>query len=157
MPELMTRATNEFGLFGITITIIGWLLAASFILVACAAIGAEFDASDARWLMGLKVRFGLVDPGHEVARSRACGTARRGLTSADLLALIRVLINWLIMSAAVWIATALVPGIDRDRRSGTYLVDLSALRPGQRRAGPGAVLAGRLPVLDPTSAAPRSW
>ena len=34
MPELMTRATNEFGLFGITITIIGWLLVASFILVA---------------------------------------------------------------------------------------------------------------------------
>ena len=47
MPQIMTRATNEFGLFGITITIIGYLLAASFVLVSCAAIGAEFDASDA--------------------------------------------------------------------------------------------------------------
>ena len=44
MPDVMTRATNEFGLFGVTITLIGWLLAASFILVATTAIGAEFDS-----------------------------------------------------------------------------------------------------------------
>ena len=47
MPTIMTRATHEFGLFGITITLIGYLLAVSFVLVACVAIGAEFDASDA--------------------------------------------------------------------------------------------------------------
>ena len=120
LPSVMARATNEFGLFGITITLIGYLLAASFVLVACAAIGAEFDASDASWLMAMKVRFRLVDPGRElpVAESAA---ARRGLTSSDLLALIRVLKNWLIMTAAVWIATALVPGIDVHGGFGTYL------------------------------------
>ena len=124
MPGLMDRATNEFGLFGITITIIGWLLAAAFILVAAAVIGAEFDASDARWLRLLKVRFGLVDPGHEVVETATSETAAaetRGLTSGDLLALIRVLINWLIMMAAVWIATAVVPGIHVTGGLATYL------------------------------------
>ena len=71
MPDVMTRATNEFGLFGVTITLIGWLLAASFILVAATAIGAEFDSSDAPWLVRLKVRFGLVDPAAEAPDSRA--------------------------------------------------------------------------------------
>lgn len=46
MPAVMTRATDDFGLFGITITLIGYLLAASFVLVACAAVGAELDARD---------------------------------------------------------------------------------------------------------------
>ena len=119
MPAIMTRATNEFGLFGITITLIGYLLAASFVLVACAAVGAEFDASNVPWVMALKVRFKLMDPGREVPLTEPAG--RRGLTSGDLLALIRVLKNWLIMSAAVWIATAVVPGIDVHGGLGTYL------------------------------------
>ena len=120
MPDLMTRATEEFGLFGITITLIGWLLAAAFILVASTAIGAEFDASDARWLVGLKVRFELTDP-HVEAPARTLQTDLGGLTSEDLVALIRVLINWLIMTAAFWIATALVPGIHVTGGLGTYL------------------------------------
>ena len=120
MPELMTRATEDFGLFGITITLIGWLLAAAFILVTSTAIGAEFDASDAPWLVRLKVRFGLVDPQAE-APVEIAATDRQGLTSGDLLALVRVLINWLIMTAAVWFATAVLPGIDVSGGLGTYL------------------------------------
>lgn len=120
MPAIMARATNEFGLFGITITLIGYLLAASFVLVACAAIGAEFDASDADWLMAVKVRFKLTDPGRELPVADSAD-ARRGLSSGDLLALIRVLKNWLIMTAAVWIATWLVPGIDVRGGLGAYL------------------------------------
>jgi putative membrane protein len=96
------------------------LLAASFVLVACAAIGAEFDASDASWLTALKVRFKLVDPGRGLPVTEP-GGARRGLTSGDLLAVIRVLKNWLIMTAAVWIATAVVPGIDVHGGLATYL------------------------------------
>jgi membrane protein len=119
MPDVMTRATNEFGLFGVTITLIGWLLAASFILVASTAIGAEFDASGAPWLVRLKVRFGLVDPAAEAPV--AIATERLGLTSGDLAALTRVLVNWLIMIAAVWIATAVVPGIQVNGGLGTYL------------------------------------
>ena len=119
MPDVMTRATNEFGLFGVTITLIGWLLAASFILVAATAIGAEFDSSDAPWLVRLKIRFGLVDPAAEAPVTIA--TERLGLTSGDLAALTRVLVNWLIMIAAVWIATAVVPGIVVNGGLGTYL------------------------------------
>ena len=119
MPDVMTRATNEFGLFGVTITLIGWLLAASLVLVAATAIGAEFDSSDAPWLVRLKVRFGLVDPASEAPV--AIATERLGLTSGDLAALTRVLVNWLIMMAAVWIATAVVPGIDVTGGLGTYL------------------------------------
>jgi membrane protein len=120
MPQIMTNATNNFGLFGITITLIGYLLALSFVLVSCAAIGAEFDASNAPWLVALKVRFRLMDPGVDPPVEEPAA-ARRGLTSGDLLALIRVLKNWLIMSAAVWIAAALVPGIDVHGGFGTYL------------------------------------
>ena len=119
MPDVMTRATNEFGLFGVTITLIGWLLAASFILVATTAIGAEFDSSGAPWLVRLKVRFGLVDPAAEAPV--VVTTERLGLTRADLEALTRVLVNWLIMIAAVWIATAVVPGIVVNGGLGTYL------------------------------------
>ena len=119
MPDVMTRATNEFGLFGVTITLIGWLLAASFILVATTAIGAEFDSSDAPWLVRLKVRFDLVDPAAEAPV--AISTERLGLTRGDLAALTRVLVNWLIMIAAVWIATAVVPGIVVNGGLGTYL------------------------------------
>jgi uncharacterized membrane protein YvlD (DUF360 family)/uncharacterized BrkB/YihY/UPF0761 family membrane protein len=119
MPDVMTRATNEFGLFGVTITLIGWLLAASFILVAATAIGAEFDSSDAPWLVRLKVRFGLVDPAAEAPVT--ISTERLGLTRSDLAALTRVLVNWLIMIAAVWIATAVVPGIVVNGGLGTYL------------------------------------
>ena len=147
MPDVMTRATNEFGLFGVTITLIGWLLAASFILVATTAIGAEFDSSDAPWLVRLKVRFGLVDPAAEAPV--AIATERLGLTRGDLAALTRVLVNWLIMIAAVWIATAVVPGIVVNGGLGTYLAISLALRSRQRRAGPGPLLAGRLAVLAP--------
>jgi membrane protein len=119
MPDVMTRATNEFGLFGVTITLIGWLLAASFILVAATAIGAEFDSSNVPWLVRLKIRFGLVDPAAEAPVT--ISTERLGLTRDDLAALTRVLVNWLIMIAAVWIATAVVPGIVVNGGLGTYL------------------------------------
>ena len=122
MPQLMTKATNEFGLFGITITIIGWLLVASFILVACAALGAEFDASDAPWLVRLKARFQLVDPGHGDLAAAPAETQRRGLTSADLEALVRGLTNWLVLVAAVWLATVVVPGIHVTGGVLSYLV-----------------------------------
>ena len=62
MPPLVTRYTNQFGLFGITIALIGWLLVASGIVVAAAAIGAEFDASREPWAVRLKTRYHLLDP-----------------------------------------------------------------------------------------------
>ena len=122
MPGVMTRATEDFGLFGVTITLLGWLLAAAGILIACAVMGAQFDSSDAPWLVQLKRRFALTDPGagepaEPVAEPREVG----GLTNSDLLAIGHVLVNWSIMAAAVWVATAVVPGITVNGGLGTYL------------------------------------
>ena len=120
MPELITQYTNEFGLFGITITIIGWLMAAAFLVVSAAAIGAEFDASDAYWALRLKVRFRLLDP-REAVPVIPAGRDPRGLNADDVRALFRVMVNWLIMTGAVWMATAVVPGINVSGGFWTYL------------------------------------
>jgi membrane protein len=119
MPELVTASVEDFGLFGITISLIGWLLAASFVIVASTAIGAEFDASRNPWTWRLKQRFRLYDPAHPVPEPDAAEPG--GLSSGDLLVLVRLLVNWLITSAAVWAATALIPGIDVEGGLVTYL------------------------------------
>jgi len=110
MPSLVARYTNQFGLFGITIAIIGWLLAISGVLVASAAIGAEFDRCRAAWALRLKARFGLTDPTLEPLTPLGPDEAS-GLSGADVLMLVRVLVNLLVIAAAVWVAAAVVPGI----------------------------------------------
>ena len=120
MPPLVERYTNEFGLFGITMALIGWLLAASYILVVCTVFGAEFDASDGRWIRKVKVRFGLLDPNLEPVDLDSDVNAG-GLTAGDILAIVRVLVNWLIMTAAVWVATLVVPGLHVSGGFLTYL------------------------------------
>ncbi len=110
MPQLIERYTNQFGLFGITIAIIGWLLAVSVVLVASTAIGVEFDRSRAPWALHLKERFGLADPRLEPPAPLGPDELA-GLTGTDLLMLARVLVNWLVITAAVWVATAVIPGI----------------------------------------------
>jgi uncharacterized membrane protein YvlD (DUF360 family)/uncharacterized BrkB/YihY/UPF0761 family membrane protein len=122
MPGVMARATADFGLFGVTITLLGWLLAAAGIVVACTVMGAQFDSSDAPWLVQLKKRFGLTDPtAGELAEPEVEQREVSGLTSDDLLAIVHVLVNWSIMAAAVWVATAVVPGIEVSGGVGAYL------------------------------------
>ena len=120
MPPLVEQYTNEFGLFGITMAMIGWLLAVCAVLVASAAIGAEFDASRAPWAVSLKVRYNLLDPQGEVPEVSE-EAQESGLNAGDLLMLVRVLANWLVIAAAVWVATAVVPGIDVPGGFVTYL------------------------------------
>ena len=120
MPSLVARYTNQFGLFGITIAIIGWLLAVSVVLVASTAIGVEFDRSRAPWALHLKERYRLADPRHE--RPAPLGPDEvSGLTGTDLLMLARVLVNWLVITAAVWVATAVVPGVEVSGGLRTFL------------------------------------
>jgi len=111
MPTLIERYTNEFGLFGITIAIIGWLLAVCGVLVVSTAIGAEFDESQAPWALRIKAKYGLVDPDRPVP-APTVETQAPGLNSGDLLMLVRVLINWLVLAVAVAAATLIVPGIN---------------------------------------------
>jgi uncharacterized membrane protein YvlD (DUF360 family) len=120
MPELMNQYTNDFGLFGVTIALIGWLLGVTGFIVASAAVGAEFDRSTAPWALRLKARFRLADPALPAPQPPAVQPAT-GLTSDDLVLLARVLANWLVMAGAVWVATWLVPGIEVHGGLGTYL------------------------------------
>ena len=120
MAPLVTQYTAEFGLFGITIALIGWLLVASVVLVSCTAIGAEFDASQGPFIRMVKTRLRLHDPGNEPPLDEQTFVGA-GLTRADVVMLVRVLANWMVMAAAVWVATALLPGIHVHGGFVTYL------------------------------------
>lgn len=110
MPDLILQYANQFGLFGITITLIGWLLVAACLVVGAATVGAEFDASDAHWALRTKVRCHLLDPA-EPTPVVPPGRDPRGLNADDVRSLVRLLVNWSIMAGAVWAATTVVPGI----------------------------------------------
>lgn len=111
MPETVERYTHEFGLFGVTIALIGWLLVMAFILVAAAAVGAQFDVCLAPWAVYLKTRFKLEDPAL-VRPEPSEADLGSGMTTDDIRLVIRVLGSWAILTAAVWAATAVVPGIE---------------------------------------------
>ena len=110
MSPLMTQYTERFGLFGITVALIGWLLAASMVLVSSTTIGAEFDASQGPVFRRVKTRLRLHDPGIDLPLEDEDMAA--GLSKDDVVMIIRVLSNWMVMAVAVWVATALLPGIE---------------------------------------------
>lgn len=111
MPDTMERYTQQFGLFGVTIALIGWLLAVAFILVGSAAVGAQFDVCLAPWALYLKTRFKLEDP--DLLRPEPTeADLTAGMTADDIRLVIRVIGSWGILTAAVWAATIVVPGID---------------------------------------------
>jgi uncharacterized BrkB/YihY/UPF0761 family membrane protein/uncharacterized membrane protein YvlD (DUF360 family) len=141
MPELIDRYTKEFGLFGVTIALIGWLLVIAFILVGSAAVASEFDASLAPWAVALKTRFRLEDPALERPAPTAEDLAG-GLTGDDIRLAIRVLGSWGILAAAVWAATLVLPGIAVPGGFSTYLTVSLAL-------GLVSALLGALPRLLP--------
>ncbi|HEY2879130.1 phage holin family protein [Nocardioides sp.] len=111
MPDLMERYTKEFGLFGITIVLIGWLLIVSGVIVVSAAVGAEFDESNALWAVTLKTRFHLLDPARPPPEADE-GALTSGLLRADVVLLVRVAVNWAVLTVGVAVATVIVPGID---------------------------------------------
>ena len=49
MPRLMTSYSERYGLFGVTIALVGWLLCISFILVASTVVAGEFDRAPEAW------------------------------------------------------------------------------------------------------------
>ena len=49
MPRLMTSYSERYGLFGVTIALVGWLLCISFILVASAVVAGELDRAPEAW------------------------------------------------------------------------------------------------------------
>jgi uncharacterized membrane protein YvlD (DUF360 family) len=121
MPQTVERYTQQFGLFGVTIALIGWLLAIAFILVGAAVVGAEFDTCLAPWAVAVKTRFRLEDPA-VVRPEPSEADLQAGMTVDDIRLVIRVLGSWGILAAAVWVATIVVPGIDVPGGFTAYLV-----------------------------------
>lgn len=59
MPRLLETYSIRYGLFGVTLALVGWLLAISFIVVASAVVSSEFDRAPEPWARALRVRLGL--------------------------------------------------------------------------------------------------
>ena len=59
MPPLMTSYSVRYGLFGVTIALVGWLLCVCLILISVTIVAAEADRSSAPWAVRLRE---LVDP-----------------------------------------------------------------------------------------------
>ena len=54
MPALMTSYSDRYGLFGVTIALVGWLLCISFIIVASTVVAAELDRAPESWATRLR-------------------------------------------------------------------------------------------------------
>jgi membrane protein len=59
MPRLLDTYSDRYGLFGVTLALVGWLLCVALILVIATVVAAEFDRSQGRFASHFRVRFGL--------------------------------------------------------------------------------------------------
>jgi membrane protein len=77
MPRLMETYSERYGLFGVTLALVGWLLAIAVILVASAVVAAEFDRAPEAWAHRLRTRLGI-EPWTTAGRPLDVGPAQRG-------------------------------------------------------------------------------
>lgn len=61
MPRLMETYSDRYGLFGVTVALVGWLLCISFIVVAATVVAAEFDRAPQPWARAVRRRLGIRD------------------------------------------------------------------------------------------------
>jgi membrane protein len=59
MPRLMETYSQRYGLFGVTLGLVGWLLAIAVIIVASAVVAAEFDRAPEPWARHLRQSSGI--------------------------------------------------------------------------------------------------
>jgi membrane protein len=62
MPRLMATNSERYGLFGVTLSLIGWLLCIAIVVVAVTAIATEFDRAPEPWARRLRARLGVEPP-----------------------------------------------------------------------------------------------
>ena len=67
MPRLMESYSERFGLFGVTLALVGWLLSIALIVVAATVVAAEFDRAPEPWASRLRVRMGVESLDHSPA------------------------------------------------------------------------------------------
>ena len=61
MPPLMESYSARYGLFGVTIALVGWLLCVAFLVVASTVVAAELDRAPERWAQRFRGFLGIVD------------------------------------------------------------------------------------------------
>ena len=62
MPRVMEANSERYGLFGVTLSLVGWLLCISFIVVAATTVAGEFDRAPEHWARRLRARLRLELP-----------------------------------------------------------------------------------------------
>jgi membrane protein len=58
MQRLITSYVARYGLFGVTVALVGWLLCIAFIVVATTVVAAELDRAPEPWARWLRVKLG---------------------------------------------------------------------------------------------------
>jgi membrane protein len=56
MPQLFETYSRRYGLFGVTLALVGWLLCVSVIVVAATVVAAQFNRADEAWATRLRTR-----------------------------------------------------------------------------------------------------
>jgi membrane protein len=56
MPRLMESYSQRFGLFGVTLALVGWLLSIALIVVTATVVASEFDRAQEPWARHLRRR-----------------------------------------------------------------------------------------------------
>ncbi|MGZ4566665.1 MAG: YhjD/YihY/BrkB family envelope integrity protein [Blastococcus sp.] len=54
MPRLITSYSDRYGLFGVTLALVGWLLCISLIVIVATVVAAEFDRAPEPWAQRLR-------------------------------------------------------------------------------------------------------
>ncbi|WP_442914768.1 YhjD/YihY/BrkB family envelope integrity protein [Kribbella sp. CCNWLY201] len=71
MPRMMGTNSERYGLFGVTLALVTWLLCISLILVIATVIGAEFDRSQGRLARQVRSWLGTdAGPGQTISPSK---------------------------------------------------------------------------------------
>jgi membrane protein len=58
MPGLLETYNHRYGLFGVTLALVGWLLCIAMIIVAASVVAGELDRSPERWARRVRVAVG---------------------------------------------------------------------------------------------------
>lgn len=58
MPRLMESYSERYGLFGVTLSLVGWLLCSAFIIVGATVVAAELDRAPEPWARRLRQALG---------------------------------------------------------------------------------------------------
>jgi membrane protein len=59
MPKLIEVYSDRYGLFGVTIALVSWLLCISVIVVSATVFAAELDRAPEKWACRLRLRLGI--------------------------------------------------------------------------------------------------